>query len=155
MSHKTMIDGVAYEVSGGKALIDGTAFSIKNGKTLVGGTAYEVGFGGYEILRDFGDITTTKILGYYYGDVACIFDLTDCNAFMVDGVLYEASTMQFEDSYFYHTTLRPNGAPTASVATADYPYSCQYSQRKSDGTSFFRLYSYVAGTYSVSVGKIK
>ena len=45
MSHKTMIDGVAYEVSGGKTLVDGTAYSIKNGKTLVGGTAYEVGFG--------------------------------------------------------------------------------------------------------------
>ncbi len=44
MSHKTMIDGVAYEISGGKTLIGGTAFSIKNGKTLVGGTAYEVGF---------------------------------------------------------------------------------------------------------------
>lgn len=44
MSHKTMIDGVAYEISGGKTLINGTAYSIKNGKTLVGGTAYEVGF---------------------------------------------------------------------------------------------------------------
>ena len=45
MSHKTMIDGVAYEISGGKTLIGGTAYSIKNGKTLVGGTVYEVGFG--------------------------------------------------------------------------------------------------------------
>lgn len=44
MSHKTMIDGVAYEISGGKTLVNGTAYSIKNGKTLVGGTAYEVGF---------------------------------------------------------------------------------------------------------------
>lgn len=42
MSHKTMIDGVAYEISGGKTLIDGTAYSIKNGKTLVDGTAYEI-----------------------------------------------------------------------------------------------------------------
>lgn len=44
MSHKTMIDGVAYEIDGGKTLIDGTAYSIDKGKTLVGGTAYEVGF---------------------------------------------------------------------------------------------------------------
>lgn len=44
MSHKTMIDGVAYEISGGKTLIGGTAYSIDKGKTLVGGTAYEVGF---------------------------------------------------------------------------------------------------------------
>ena len=45
MAHKTLIDGTAYEISGGKTLIDGTAFSIKGGKTLVDGTAYEVGFG--------------------------------------------------------------------------------------------------------------
>lgn len=43
MAHKPLIDGTAYEISGGKALIDGTAFSIKNGKTLIDGTAYEVG----------------------------------------------------------------------------------------------------------------
>lgn len=45
MAHKTLIDGTAYEISGGKTLVNGTAYSIKNGKTLVGGTAYEVGFG--------------------------------------------------------------------------------------------------------------
>ena len=44
MSHKTMIDGVAYEISGGKTLVGGTAYSIKNGKALIGGTAYEVAF---------------------------------------------------------------------------------------------------------------
>lgn len=45
MSHKTMVDGVSYEIGGGKTLVNGTAYSIDKGKTLVGGTAYEVGFG--------------------------------------------------------------------------------------------------------------
>lgn len=45
MAHKTLIDGTAYSISGGKALVDGTAYSIKNGKTLVGGTAYGIEFG--------------------------------------------------------------------------------------------------------------
>jgi len=44
MAHKTLIDGTAYEISGGKTLIDGTAYSIDKGKTLVDGTAYEVSF---------------------------------------------------------------------------------------------------------------
>ena len=44
MAHKTLIDGTAYEIDGGKTLIGGTAYSIDKGKTLVGGTAYEVGF---------------------------------------------------------------------------------------------------------------
>lgn len=44
MAHKTMIDGVSYEIKGGKTLVNGTGYEIKNGKTLVGGTVYEVGF---------------------------------------------------------------------------------------------------------------
>lgn len=44
MSHRTLVNGTAYEIGGGKTLIGGTAYSIDKGKTLVGGTAYEVGF---------------------------------------------------------------------------------------------------------------
>ena len=46
MAHKTLIDGTAYEIKGGKTLVNGTGYEIKSGKTLVGGTAYDVGFGG-------------------------------------------------------------------------------------------------------------
>ena len=44
MAHKTLIDGTAYEISGGKTLIDGAVYEIKNGKTLIDGAVYEVGF---------------------------------------------------------------------------------------------------------------
>lgn len=44
MAHKTLINGTAYDIKGGKTLIDGTAYSVNGGKTLVNGTAYEVGF---------------------------------------------------------------------------------------------------------------
>lgn len=53
MAHKTLINGTAYEISGGKTLVGGTAYSIKNGKTLVGGTAYGV---------EFAKLVTTLIL---------------------------------------------------------------------------------------------
>lgn len=46
MAHKTMIDGKAYEVSGGKTMVGGKVYSIANGKTLVGGKVYEIAFGG-------------------------------------------------------------------------------------------------------------
>lgn len=46
MAHKAMIDGKAYEVSGGKTMVGGKVYSIANGKTLVGGKAYEIAFGG-------------------------------------------------------------------------------------------------------------
>lgn len=44
MAHKPLIDGTAYEISGGKTLVGGTAYSIKNGKALVDGVAYDIGF---------------------------------------------------------------------------------------------------------------
>lgn len=44
MAHKTLINGTAYEISGGRTLVNGTGYSIDKGKTLVGGTVYEVGF---------------------------------------------------------------------------------------------------------------
>ena len=71
MAHKTMIDGVAYEISGGKTLIDGTAYSIKNGKTLVGGTAYEVGFDNgmrkITVTRDYDGRNSGRVLIGGYG----------------------------------------------------------------------------------------
>lgn len=104
MSHKTMIDGVAYEISGGKTLINGTAYSIKNGKTLVGGTAYDVGFGGGMVTVNItgnGDTDTFVVIAgtsYDYetsgievapGDtikLACYFDpWDDVSKITIDG----------------------------------------------------------------------
>ena len=45
MAHKTLINGTAYEVKGGKCLVNGTAYSIKKGRTLIGGTGYDITFG--------------------------------------------------------------------------------------------------------------
>ena len=44
MAHKTLIDGTAYTVSGGRTLVDGTSYSVKNGKVLVDGTEYDISF---------------------------------------------------------------------------------------------------------------
>lgn len=46
MSHKTLINGTAYNVIGGTTLVNGTSYSISKGNTLVGGTAYTIPFGG-------------------------------------------------------------------------------------------------------------
>lgn len=44
MSHKTLINGTAYEVKGGKCLVGGTSYDIKKGRTLIGGTGYDITF---------------------------------------------------------------------------------------------------------------
>lgn len=43
-AHKTLVDGTAYEVKGGKCLVNGTVYSIKKGRTLIGGTGYDIAF---------------------------------------------------------------------------------------------------------------
>ena len=44
MSHKSLISGTVYNISGGKSLISGTVYNISGGKTLVGGTEYNINF---------------------------------------------------------------------------------------------------------------
>ena len=44
MAHKTLIDGTAYEIKGGRDLIGGTGYSKKNGKVLIYGIAYDIPF---------------------------------------------------------------------------------------------------------------
>lgn len=41
-THKTLVNGTAYEVKSGKCLVNGTAYSIKKGRTLIGGTGYDI-----------------------------------------------------------------------------------------------------------------
>ena len=43
-THKTLVNGTAYEVKSGKCLVNGTAYSIKKGRTLIGGTGYDIAF---------------------------------------------------------------------------------------------------------------
>lgn len=62
MSHRAMIDGTAYEVTGGKTLVDGTVYSIKGGKTMVDGTVYGIDFGSAEVPVSFDGTHTI------YGD---------------------------------------------------------------------------------------
>lgn len=103
MSHKTMIDGVAYEISGGKTLVDGTAYSIKSGKTLVDGTAYEVGFTGFETVIDVGAFTGTfstwtQKYSYNTGSLASLPTNWDsCTHVLFDGVMFEVDVTV--DSY--------------------------------------------------------
>lgn len=43
-AHKTLINGTAYTVKGGKCLVGGTGYDIKKGRTLIGGTGYDITF---------------------------------------------------------------------------------------------------------------
>lgn len=40
--HKTLVNGTAYEVMGGKCLVNGTVYNILKGRTLIDGTGYDI-----------------------------------------------------------------------------------------------------------------
>lgn len=43
-THKTLINGTAYTVKGGKCMVDGTVYNILKGRTLIDGTGYDIAF---------------------------------------------------------------------------------------------------------------
>ena len=43
-AHKTLINGTAYTVKGGKCMVDGTVYNILKGRTLIDGTGYDITF---------------------------------------------------------------------------------------------------------------
>ena len=61
MAHKTLVNGTAYEVKGGKCLVNGTAYDIKKGRTLIGGTGYDITFG--PVMPVKGDLITMNLDG--------------------------------------------------------------------------------------------
>ena len=44
MAHTTLVDGVAYEIKGGRTLVGGVGYAITKGRTLVNGVGYDVSF---------------------------------------------------------------------------------------------------------------
>ncbi len=43
-AHKTLINGTAYTVKGGKCMVNGTVYNILKGRTLIDGTGYDITF---------------------------------------------------------------------------------------------------------------
>ena len=60
MSHKTLVNGTAYEVKGGKCLVNGTSYNIKKGRTLINGTGEDIVFSSVSPILDENDWTTIR-----------------------------------------------------------------------------------------------
>lgn len=86
MAHKTLVNGTAYNITGGKSMVSGTTYSIKGGKTLVGGTGYNISFGGGE-----------PAYAMLYSDGKMVFQLEDA---VESGKTLTASYTGFEDANY-------------------------------------------------------
>lgn len=62
-THKTLVDGTAYDVTGGKCLVNGTVYNILKGRTLIDGTGYDITFPEPLVMPVKGDLITMNLDG--------------------------------------------------------------------------------------------
>lgn len=62
-AHKTLINGTAYTVKGGKCMVNGTMYNILKGRTLIDGTGYDITFPSAVTMPVKGDLITMNLDG--------------------------------------------------------------------------------------------
>lgn len=62
-AHKTLVNGTAYTVQGGKCMVGGTVYNILKGRTLIGGTGYDITFPEPLVMPVKGDLITMNLDG--------------------------------------------------------------------------------------------
>lgn len=62
-THKTLINGTAYTVQGGKCMVGGTVYDIKKGRTLIDGTGWDITFPSTLTMPVKGDLITMNLDG--------------------------------------------------------------------------------------------
>ena len=111
MSHKTLVNGTSYEISGGKTLVNGTAYSISGGKTLVGGTAYSIGLGtgtpigdlavGSSVFMNVNGVSTEFIVIHQGLPDTTFYDTSCDGAWLLMKDLYTNTFVLGSDNYDY------------------------------------------------------
>ena len=61
--HRVLVNGTAYEVTGGKCLVNGTVYNILKGRTLIGGTGYDITFPEPLVMPVKGDLIAMNLDG--------------------------------------------------------------------------------------------
>lgn len=62
-THKTLVNGTAYTVQGGKCMVGGTVYNILKGRTLIDGTGYDITFPEPLVMPVKGDLITMNLDG--------------------------------------------------------------------------------------------
>lgn len=88
-THKTLVNGTAYEVMDGKCLVNGTSYDIKKGRTLVNGTGYDITFASpYDPV--FSNNTWEQIIAACHNnEVPDTWKVADHKPMTINGVDYQ------------------------------------------------------------------
>lgn len=109
MAHKTLIDGTAYTIKGGKDLIDGTAYTKKQGKTLIDGTEKTIGVGVDKSV--FADNEWSEIIdACHNGTVPSTWEVGDSKMMDIGGTEYQIDIIgKDQDTYYLNDDESING----------------------------------------------
>lgn len=88
-AHKTLINGTAYTVKGGKCLVNGTVYNILKGRTLINGTGYDITFApSYDPV--FANNTWEQIIeACHNNEVPDTWKVADQKPMTINGVDYQ------------------------------------------------------------------
>lgn len=62
-THKALVNGTVYDVTGGKCLVNGTVYNILKGRTLIDGTGWDITFPSALTMPVKGDLITMNLDG--------------------------------------------------------------------------------------------
>ena len=88
-AHKTLVNGTAYTVRGGKCMVNGTVYNILKGRTLIDGTGYDITFKpSYDPV--FANNTWEQIIAACHNnEVPDTWNVADHKPMTINGVDYQ------------------------------------------------------------------
>ena len=162
-THKTLINGTAYTVKGGKCMVNGTVYNILKGRTLIGGTGDDITFPSALTMPVKGDLITMNLdgTGRLYrvlkmdGTVATVMWMWDDNILAFDSGntnTYAGKTLDTHLNTTWYGTLSDT-AKAAIVPTSIYQYQYFYSSYAYNATTHASYANYSSKALKATVGE--
>jgi hypothetical protein len=111
---KTLVNGTAYDVKGGKCLVNGTVYNILKGRTLIGGTGYDIALSsagtkietlnvGQSVYANVGGVRKEFIV-VHQGKPSSLYDDSCNGTWLLMKDIYENRQWNSSDSNVYETS---------------------------------------------------
>lgn len=113
-THKTLINGTAYEVKGGKCMVNGTVYNILKGRTLIDGTGWDIAFPergtklsaldvGQSVFANVGGVRK-EFLVVHQGKPSSLYDASCDGTWLLMKDIYENRQWNSSGSNVYETS---------------------------------------------------
>lgn len=113
-AHKTLINGTAYTVKGGKCMVNGTVYNILKGRTLIDGTGWDIAFPergtklsaldvGQSVFANVGGVRK-EFLVVHQGKPSSLYDASCDGTWLLMKDIYENRQWNSSGSNVYETS---------------------------------------------------